>query len=179
LAENPGDVEYYIADNKLRVRAALARLRNGSAEIRVRDNDQSSWKRLAGWTDEDVDGELFAFSKDDRAVWYTSSAGADLGRLLETDLVTGKTRVLAWDKQEQFDTGKIMVHAGNRTLEAVQFNREHSDWEALNHRVAADFSVLRAVHGGDFAVLSSDTGGRYWTVKYVVDDGPAWFYLYD
>src|SRR5262249_9486941 len=179
LAENPGDVEYYIADNKLRVRAALARLKNGSAEIRVRENEQSSWKRVAGWTDGDIDGELLAFSKDDRAVLYTSSAGADLGRLLETDLVTGKTRVLARDKQEQFDAGKILVDPGNRTLEAVQFNREHSDWEALNGLVAADFSVLRPVHRGDFEVLSSDSDGHYWTVQYVVDDGPAWFYLYD
>src|SRR5262249_6093591 len=46
LAENPGDVEYYIADCKLRVRAALARLKDGSAEIRVRDNEQSSWRHL-------------------------------------------------------------------------------------------------------------------------------------
>jgi dipeptidyl aminopeptidase/acylaminoacyl peptidase len=28
-------------------------------------------------------------------------------------------------------------------------------------------------------VLSSDSAGRYWTVNYVVDDGPASFYLYD
>jgi hypothetical protein len=83
VAENPGDVEYYIADSKLRVRAALGRLKDGSAEIRVRDDEQSPWRRLTGWTDDDVDGELLKFSADDRAVWYTSSAASDLGRLLD------------------------------------------------------------------------------------------------
>src|SRR5262249_54589427 len=162
LAENPGDVEYYIADNKLRVRAALARLKDGSAEIRVRENEQSSWRHLAGWTDQDVDGELFAFSEDDGAVWYTSSVGSDTGQLLETDVATGTTRVLASDETKQFDVGKILVDSARRTLEAVQFNREHSDWEAQNPRVAADFNVLRKLHRGDFEVLNSDNAGRYW-----------------
>jgi len=179
LAENPGNFEYYIVDNKLGVRAALARMKDGSAEIRVRDNERSAWRRLTGWTDEDVDGELFAFSENDRAVWYTSSAGSDLGQLLETDLATGKTRVLARDKANQFDAGKILVDPARRTLQAVQFNREHSHWEAQNRGVAADFRALGSVHRGDFEILSGDSAGRYWTVKFVVDDGPAWFYLYD
>src|SRR5690349_10162694 len=38
LAENPGDVEYYIADHHFKVRAALARMKSGAAEIRVRDD---------------------------------------------------------------------------------------------------------------------------------------------
>jgi dipeptidyl aminopeptidase/acylaminoacyl peptidase len=179
VAENPGDVEYYITDSKLRVRAALGRLKDGSAEIRVRDDERSPWRGLAGWTADDVDGELLAFSADDRAVWYTSSAGSDGGRLLETDLATGRTRVLASDKTKQFDAGKILVHPSKRTLEAVQFNRERSDWEAQDRTTAADFAVLREVRRGVFAVLSSDSIGRYWIVNYVVDDGPASFYLYD
>ncbi len=179
VAENPGDVEYYIADNRLRVRAALSRLKDGSAEIRVRDDERSPWRRLAGWTADDVDGELLAFSASDRAVWYTSSAGSDLSRLLETGLATGRTRVLASDKTKHFDTGKIMVHPSKRTLEAVQFNRERNDWEAQDRDTATDFAALRAIRRGDFEVLSSDRAGRYWTVNYVVDDGPASFYLYD
>jgi hypothetical protein len=106
VAQNPGDIEYYIADKKLRVRAALARLKDGSAEIRVRDDEQSPWRRLTGWSADDVDGELLAFSADDRAVWYTSSAEADTGRLLETDVATSRTRVRAADRANQFDAGQ-------------------------------------------------------------------------
>src|SRR5262245_60444238 len=36
VAQNPGDVEYFIADNNMEVRTAFARLSDGSAEIRIR-----------------------------------------------------------------------------------------------------------------------------------------------
>ncbi len=179
LAENPGDVEYYIADSRLRVRAALARLANGSAEIRVRDDEDSPWRRLCGWTADDVDGQLLSFSADDRAVWYTSSEGSDTGRLLETDLRTGKTRVLASDRAGEFDAGRIMINSKSLSLEAVEFIRDRGQWEAIDPSIADDFAVIRAAREGDFEVLSRDLADRLWTVSYMTDDGPTWFYLYD
>ncbi|MBS1853445.1 MAG: S9 family peptidase [Acidobacteria bacterium] len=179
LAQNPGDVEYFVADQKLQVRAALARLPDGSAEIRVRDISGGEWRRLAGWTADDVDGELLAFSPDDQAVWYTSSLGSDTGRLLETDVKSSRTRLLAEDSQQQFDAGKILVHPRTRALEAVQFNRERNHWEATDAAIAKDFAVLEKAHRGDFSVLSADDANQIWTVAYTVDDGPTYYYLYD
>jgi dipeptidyl aminopeptidase/acylaminoacyl peptidase len=179
VAENPGDIEYFVADSRLRVRAALARLKDGSAEIRARDDETSQWRRLAGWTADDVDGQLLSFSVDDRAVWYISSEGSDTGRLLETDLQTGKTRVLASDRAGRFDAGRIMIHPTNRNLEAVEFNRDRRDWEAIDPSIAPDFAALRAARRGDFEVTSRDQADRFWTVSFIVDDGPKWFYLYD
>ena len=178
LAENPGDVEYYIADHQLRVRAALARLPDSGAEIRVRNDEQSPWRRLTGWGPDDVDGELLAFSADDREVWYTSSTGSDIGQLLATDLHSGATRVLAEDKEKQFDAGRILVHPTTHQLQAVQFDRDRNEWEAFGPDLSADFEILRNAHRGDLEVLSRDEGDRFWTVGYTVDDGPTSFYLY-
>ncbi len=178
LAENPGDVEYYIADHHLRVRAALARLPDSGAEIRVRDDEQSPWHRLTGWGPDDVDGELLAFSADDRDVWYTSSAKADIGQLLATDVRSAATRVLAEDRERQFDAGKILVHPATHELQATQFNRDHNEWEAFGPDLAADFEVLRKAHRGDFEIVSRDHSDSVWTVAYTVDDGPTAFYLY-
>ena len=178
VAQNPGDIEYYIADKKLHVRAALARLKDGSAEIRVRDNEQSPWRRLTGWSADEVDGELLAFSADDRAVWYTSSAGADTGRLLETDLATSRTRVLAADKANQFDAGRIVLHPTKHTLDAVQFNREHNEWEPMERSFAADFTALGKLGRGDIELLTRDNADRIWTVACNVDAGPTRFYVY-
>ena len=178
LAQNPGDIEYYIADHRFQVRAALARLPDGSAEIRVREDEQPTWHRLTGWGPDDVDGELLAFSADDREVWYTSSVGTDIGQLLATDLHSGATHMLAQDREKQFDAGKILVHPASHELQAVQFYREHNHWEAFGQALAADFNILRRTHHGDFEVLSRDRDDRFWTVAYTVDDGPTSFYLY-
>jgi hypothetical protein len=144
VAENPGDVEYYIADHQFRVRAALARLPDSGAEVRVRDDEQSPWRKLTGWGPDDVDGELLAFSTDDREVLYTSSARADIGQLLATDVRSGETRLIAEDKQKQFDAGKILVHPATHALEAVQFRRERNSWEPFGTALGADF-VLGAL----------------------------------
>jgi dipeptidyl aminopeptidase/acylaminoacyl peptidase len=178
LAENPGDVEYYVADHQLRVRAALARLPSAGAEIRVRDDERSAWRRLTGWGPDDVDGELLSFSADGREVLYTSSAGADIGQLLATGLRSGATHMLAEDPERRFDAGKILIHPATHELQAVQFNRERNHWEAFGPALAADLGILRDTRRGDFEILSRDRSDRVWTVAYTVDDGPVSFYLY-
>jgi dipeptidyl aminopeptidase/acylaminoacyl peptidase len=178
LAENPGDVEYYIADHRFQVRAALARLADGAAEIRVRDDDRSPWRRLTGWSADDVDGELLSFSSDDQEVWYTSSVASDLGQLLATDIRSQKTHLLMEDREKQFDAGKILVQPESHKLEAVQFNRERNHWEPFGPALRADFDILQRTHRGDFEILSRDRADRLWTVAYNLDDGPTTFYLY-
>jgi dipeptidyl aminopeptidase/acylaminoacyl peptidase len=61
----------------------------------------------------------------------------------------------------------------------VQFNRERNHWEATDAAIAKDFAVLEKAHRGDFSVLSADDANQIWTVAYVVDDGPTYYYLYD
>ena len=179
LAENPGDVEYYIADHHFKVRAALARMKSGAAEIRVRDDDRSPWRRLTGWSEDDVDGELLAFSPDDQEVWYTSSINADTGQLLSTDVRSGKTHLLSEDKERQFDAGKIITHPTTHELQAVQFNRERNHWEPFGDALNGDFTALAQAHDGDLEIVSRDRADKLWTVAYNVDNGPTAFYLYN
>jgi dipeptidyl aminopeptidase/acylaminoacyl peptidase len=177
LAQNPGDVEYFIADNTLAVRAAFARMKDGGAEIRVRDSAASDWRVLTTWGPDEVDGDLLGFSADDRAVWFTSSVGSDTGRLIEMDIATGKSRVLASDPQ--YDAGRLLLHPSRRTLDAVLLVRERAHWEPLEAALRADFQVLKKTRNGDFEVLSRDRDDRLWTVSFLTDDGPDYFYLYD
>lgn len=177
LAENPGDVEYYVADNKLEVRAAFARMKDGGAEIRVRDAAGKPWRVLTAWGPDEVDGELLAFSPDDQSLWFTNSAGADTGRLVEMHIASGKSRVIRDDPQ--YDAGKILVHPQKRTLDAVQFVRTRTDWEPVDKAIGHDLAALRKATKADITILSRDHRDRYWTVAAVVDDGPTRYYLYD
>jgi dipeptidyl aminopeptidase/acylaminoacyl peptidase len=190
LAENPGDVEYFVADHNLDVRAAYAQLENGSAEIRIRDRASGPWRKLTGWGDDEVEGAVLAFSPDNRSLWYTSSVNANTAQLLETEIASGKTRVVAGDRAQQYDAGRIIAHPKTHKLQAVEFNRAKREWQVLDPALRADFAALsrqiprrndsRAnVPRGYFEIVSRDARDSTWTVSYTRDDGPVMFFLYD
>jgi dipeptidyl aminopeptidase/acylaminoacyl peptidase len=189
VAQNPGDVEYFIADNNLEVRAAFARLPDGSAEIRIRDSKSAPWRKFVAWSADEVDGRIAAFSPDNKRLWFTSSMGRDTSALIEADLVNGQQRVLAQDAHydaggflamlpDEYDDARIVVHPTKRNLQAVQFIRERAGWELVDPAIKADFTQLGKTREGDFEVISRDKADTSWIVAYTVDDGPVFYYLY-
>ena len=101
--ENPGDVGGWTADNNLQVRAAQVQLPDGGTEIRVRDDPKSPWRSFQKWGPDESFGGIAGFTPDNHGVYLTSSVGANAARLLEVDLVSGQTKVVAEDRQ--FDVG--------------------------------------------------------------------------
>lgn len=189
VVQNPGDVEYFIADNNMEVRAAFARLPDGSAEIRIRDSNAAPWHKFVAWSADEVDGRIAAFSPDNKSLWFTSSVGRDTSALIEADLAAGKQRVLAQDPRydsggfvamlpDEYDDARIIVHPTKRNLQAVQFIRERAEWEVIDPTLKADFAQLRKARMGDFEVISRDKADANWIVAYTVDDGPVFYYLY-
>jgi dipeptidyl aminopeptidase/acylaminoacyl peptidase len=179
LAENPGDVEYFVADNAMQVRAAYAQLEDGSGEVRVRDTAMSPWRKLAGWSDEEVEGRVLGFTPDNKSVWYTTSVGPNSAQLVETEVATGKTRVIAKDKGDQYDAGNILTNPKTDALEAVEFNRALREWEAIDPAMRADLAALQKTHRGTIEILSRDKVDTNWTVAFNVDDGPVAYYTYN
>jgi dipeptidyl aminopeptidase/acylaminoacyl peptidase len=189
VAENPGDIEYFIADNNLEVRAAFARTSDAGAEIRVRDSSKAPWRKLVAWSADEVDGRIAAFSPDNKSLWFTSSVGRDTSALIEADLASGKQRVLAQDPTYdsggfvamlvgEYDDARIVVHPTKRNLQAVQFIRERSEWQLVGSELKSDFARLSKTREGDFEVISRDKADSTWVVAYTVDDGPVFYYLY-
>lgn len=189
LAENPGDVEYFIADNNLEVRAAFARLPDGGAEIRVRDSIKAPWRKFVSWSADEVDGRIAAFSPDNKSLWFTSSVGRDTSALIEAEIASGKQRVLTQDRRydsggfvamlpDEYDDARIVVHPTKRNLQAVQFIRERAGWEVVDAGIKADFAQLGKTREGDFEVISRNKADDTWVVGYTVDDGPVFYYLY-
>jgi dipeptidyl aminopeptidase/acylaminoacyl peptidase len=175
--ENPGDVVSWMADNRMKVRAAGSFQPDGGQEIRVRQDVSSPWRVLQKWGPEEFWGGADGFSPDDKAVRLVSSAGANSRRLVEVDIATGKTRVLAEDPQ--YDVREPMMHPQNQTLQAVSFLRARLEWEIIDKSVKKDFDAIRKVREGDFRVISCDYAYRTWIVDYSTDDGPVYYYAYD
>ena len=175
-SQSAADETAWIADSNLKVRAVRAYLADGSVEIRVRDDVGSPWRSLRKWSGDET-GDIFGFAPGDKAVWITSTEGAEAKHLLEVDISTGKTTVLA--KDNQFDVASILRNPQTRALEAVRFDRARSEWTVVDESLKTDFDTLGKVREGDLYIVNRDRENRIWTVYYVTDDGPAYYYMYN
>jgi len=175
--ENPGDVAGFSADNALEVRAAQVSRPDGGTEIRVRDNTHAPWRVFLSWGPDEAGQGIVGFAPDNKSALVTHSVGANAARLLETDLGTGESRVIAEDPD--YDVGGTLRHPRTHALEAVQFVRARREWAALDPAIEGDFAALSAVREGDWSVVSRDLADRIWIVAYLVDDGAVTYYAYD
>ena len=175
--ENPGDVSGFVEDNKFQVRAAQVMLPDGGTEIRVRDKAKSPWRSFQKWGPEETFGGIWGFTPDNTGVYLASSVDANAARLLEVDQASGKSKVVAEDKQ--YDVTFALTHPKTHKLEAVIFIRERSEWTVIDKSLQADFDALRKVRDGDFYIDSRDLEDETWIVGYVVDNAPVLTYAYD
>lgn len=175
--QNPGDVAGWTADNAMQLRAATVYVPGGGQEIRIRETTGSRWKTFQKWGPEETPGGAVAFSPDNKALWVISSVDANAARLIEVDVASGKTKVLAQDPQ--YDLSGAMVHPKKKTLEAVRFIRAKGEWQVIDKSIEPDFKVLRKVREGDFSVISRDLADKTWIVSYTTDIGPVYYYTYD
>ena len=175
--ENPGDVVGWSADDDLSVRACQVYGPDGGVIIRVRAGAGSAWRELQKWAPDETFGGVAGFTPDGAGVWLLSSVGAETTRLLEANLESGESRVLAEDAR--YDVGPTMTHPKTGRLEAVQIQRERNEWKALDPAIEAQFGALRKLKDGDFTVASRDEADRTWIVAYVVDDAPVHYYAWN
>jgi len=174
--ENPGEVAGWVVDNKFQVRAAQVTLPDGGTEIRVRDDAGSPWRSFQKWGPEET-VRVYGFTPDNTGVYLASSVDANAARLLEVDLASGKSNVIAEDKQ--YDVAWVLTHPKTHKLEAVMFIRQRTEWTVIDKSLQADFDAFRKVHDGNFYIFSRDLADNTWIVSYVVDDALVPTYAYD
>ena len=177
--ENPGDVTRFHADHRMRIRAADVTKPDNSAEVRVRDDVQFSWRTLISWGPDEMNSDftgIVGFSADDSAILVITSLGANAERLIVVSLATGERKILSEDAQ--YDVTGAMINPFNYSLEAVGYEKERMTWIFLDKGVQAGFNFLRTVRPGDIWIRSRDRSDKTWLVKYAATDSPTTYYLY-
>jgi dipeptidyl aminopeptidase/acylaminoacyl peptidase len=174
---NPGDIAGWNADNDFHIRAATAILPGGYQEIRVRNDAQSPWKSFQRWGPDETLGGVAGFSPDNKSLWLISSVDANASRLIEVDIASGSTRVIAEDSH--YDVSAAIENPRSHQLEAVGFVRARLEWEFFDPAIQAEFEVLRKVRDGEVNIQSRSFDDRRWVVTYSSDIAPATYYLYN
>jgi dipeptidyl aminopeptidase/acylaminoacyl peptidase len=174
---NPGDVAGWSTDNRMRVRAAETVTSDGGTLIRVRRDANSPWRKFQRWGADESGSGVLGFTPDNRGVWLSTSLQANAARLVRVDLATSRATTIAEDAKH--DLGGIITDPRTHKLEAVRFVRDRREWKIVDPSIKPDFDAISKVRDGDFDIASRDHADRKWIVAYTMDDGPAYYYLYE
>ncbi len=163
-------------DHDLKIRLAMSPTPEGGFLLLKRDGDAwTEWLRVP--PEDALSTHPVGFTADNRTVYLVSSIGVNAAELRAYDLETGESKVIASDPK--YDISNILRHPRTYAVQAVEFDRDRSEWQVLDPEVAPHFEALRKLNPGDFGLTSRDHEGRTWTVAFSQDRGPVEFYAYD
>jgi dipeptidyl aminopeptidase/acylaminoacyl peptidase len=168
----------WIADHRLRVRAAEVLTPDGGTVLLHRPGRTGQWKRLARWKAEDLfTTTAHKFAGNDRDLYMLTSVGSNTVELRRLDTRTGREETLATDPQS--DVTWLITDPRTDEVVAVGFGRARLEWKVLRDDVAEDVAAMQKLGDGDTVVLSTDKADRSWLVGIDNDDGPQRVFSYD
>lgn len=165
-----------IVDNEFQMRIAAEMTDEGGATCyQMIDGDWQHWTEIP--SEDMYTTGLLGFDKSNKTLYMQDSRDQNTAAIVEVDLATNEKRLLATDPQ--VDAVGHMRHPTEKHIQAVSFVYDRKRWQILDPDIEADIEYLHTVADGDFAISSRSRDDQFWTVVYVIDDGPARFYLYD
>jgi dipeptidyl aminopeptidase/acylaminoacyl peptidase len=177
IADNHGVVGW-IADSDFVVRASVAPQPDGGLELLVRDSEDGPWRPLLAVPPEDaLTTSALAFDLGGRRLLAISSVGANAGRLVWIEVVSGAVEVVAEDPT--YDVAGVTVDPDTRAVQAVTFQKDRAEVVVIDPAVAPDFDALAAVDPGELSILNRDDEDHIWLVAFTADDGPVSYYTWD
>jgi dipeptidyl aminopeptidase/acylaminoacyl peptidase len=176
ILENPGFGEI-VLDNDLIPRLGFEPTPDGGFKVKKLDKD-GKWVEFTTIGGEDGLTTAFSgFDKKNKLVYGTDSRGRDTAALVQVDVATGKSKLLAEDGRA--DAGAAIVHPTTHAVQAVAFNYERVSWKVLDKSIAKDLANLAKVQRGDVNVTSRTLDDKWWTVIFTGDDQSPKAYLWD
>lgn len=175
VAQNEGFLGF-VTDDDYNVRFAMRLTPDGGNEILRRT--EGGWEPFVKIPMEDtLTTSPRGFDKTGQVLYMIDSRGRDTAALTAINLETGEQTVIAEDPRA--DISDVMMHPIERRVQAVASNYERKRWQILDESIAGDLAYLRTVADGDVEVISRTLDDRYWVVAYLMDNGPAHYYLYE
>ena len=166
----------FVVDHELQLRFACEATADGGAQYYQRHNgDWRPWETVPG---EDLyTTGIIGFDKTSRLIYMKDSRGRDTSALFSVNLETSERQLIAADSQA--DITGVMTHPSEKHVQAVTSVYTRKRWQIIDPHIELDFTYLKSLADGDFHITSRSFDDRFWVVVFIVDDGPARFYVYD
>ena len=163
-------------DDDYRVRFAAQMTPHGGSDLYVPlGGDWQLWDTIPA-EDMLTTGDV-GFDKTNQRLYLRDSRGRNTSAMVEIDLDTKAARLLAADPQA--DAADVVHHPTEKHIQAVSFIYDRQRWQVLDPAIQPDLDYLHSVAGGEVEIISRTHDDHFWIVVYLVDDGPARYYLYD
>jgi len=178
VAENPGNILGWMADEDFKLRGALVMNTVGGTDLWVRDDEKSEWRTLVSWNLEDNSASNpLGFSNDGNHFYLRDSRDANAARLVKINIATGETEVIAEDPQ--YDLGPVMFHPETGEVQGVSFMKERRERVFFDPEVEADFGIINRLDDGDAGLSDRTMDDDVWLISFNKDNGPIPYYAYD
>ena len=184
IAENPGNVQGWITDQRGRLR--LATTTDGvHTGILYRATESDPWREVASYSFKESAEPLF-FTFDDRDIYVCSNLGRDKSAIYRYDLESGQPTELVFEHPE-VDVDHLLHSRHRRVLTGVAFVTDKRGYHFFDERRAAIQGFLdERLPGRENALVAHSrdetryvvhsggdrTRGGYWLLE-TDADGPA------
>jgi dipeptidyl aminopeptidase/acylaminoacyl peptidase len=176
LEENKRFMGYEL-DDDYRLRLAIQMTADGGLEIFSPDED-GGWQTWDTIPAEDMlTTNIAGLDKNGEIIFLQDSRGRNTSALIAVNLADKHRSMIA--ENALADVQDVLRHPTDKHVQAASFVYERKLWEIVDESIEADIVFLRGVANGDMEIVSRALDDSYWIVLYLVDDGPARFYLYD
>lgn len=175
IQENPGFAGF-LTDDDYRVRFALNFTPDAGQVILKQEGEE--WKEFLkiASTDAMTTGPA-GFDKTGDILYMLDSRDRNTAALKAIDLKTGDIKLIA--ENAKADISGVMSHPTEKTIEAVSFTYEKTEWQIVDDSIKGDLDYLKTVNSGELVVTSRTLDDKKWNVAFMQDAGPVQFYIYD
>lgn len=167
----------WVADHDLVVRAATVPLPDGGMKMLYREDPDTPWREILRWGSDDLMTTApLQFTPDNRSIWMRSSLASNSAELRRLDPATGIQESIATDPV--YDLSNYLLHPTSRKLQAVAFERERTEWRALDAPITPHLEAVSRLAPGDYQLIGRTTDDHIWVVQFVTDTSSIQYYLY-
>ena len=117
------------------------------------------------------------FTTDGKTMYWADARGRNTAALIEQDIASGKTRVVAEDARADISSGMPDTRTGR--LLAYQLNYLKADYVALDPKIKADLAFLKKQARGAFFITSRSEDDTKWIVVIDRVTEPSTTFLYE
>lgn len=174
VRENPGYANW-LADNDLQPRLAYKPLPGGAMQVMRLGAEEDTPLRVVA--PEDVMTTFpFGFDKTNENVYLVDSSGRDTAALVQTNLETGETTVLAADPRA--DVSSVWIDPVSRDVVGWASNYLKVEWRGMGEHAQEVRRIAEAIPGS-LTFLSATGDGRKLVIYADDPQQPGAYYLYD